>query len=559
MQRLVAPSFFRSPYFIMGVWFCLNLIQAFFTELFHDEAYYWFYSRNLALGYHDHPPAIALMIKAGYSLFPNELGVRFFTVILNTAGIGLIYKMSGEENPVLFFSILFSMFITHISGLLAVPDSPFFFFTACFLLALKYYLENDNLKNALVLGLVIAGLLYSKYHGGMPVFFAVLSFPKLFFRKSFWGVFAVAFLLFLPHWIWMHQHDYSSLKFHLLYRAKAPFDFSRLTNYVGGILLVTGPLAGWLLMYSGIKYKALTEWERALKYCFGGILLFLLLLSFQTHIEANWAASALVPMTLLSYFYLKENAVLQKWFYRLAIPSFVLFGIFRVFLVWNFLPFPLSTPIEFHGWKTWAKQVDSLAQGNPVVFANSYQLPSKYMFYSGKPTWAASNLAYHRTQYDFSEIENSLQGKKVLYCIGWDKNGVTKFRAQNGHTFYYKWMENFRSFGKVSLYPETEGVQWRTGEEKIIPVKIKNEYGFPVDFRSNPDCMPYLTCTLLKGDRVLSTQKSSAPLDFVLKDTLTTDFTLKMPDSPGSYYMIFSLSQCEDLTMNGYFGKIKVN
>ena len=37
----------------------LNLLQAGFTTLNNDEAYYWMYSKFLAWGYFDHPPMIA--------------------------------------------------------------------------------------------------------------------------------------------------------------------------------------------------------------------------------------------------------------------------------------------------------------------------------------------------------------------------------------------------------------------------------------------------------------------------------------------------------------------
>ena len=53
----------------------VNLLQACYTELLDDEAYYWMYSRHLAWGYFDHPPMIAVMIKTGYFFFRNELGV----------------------------------------------------------------------------------------------------------------------------------------------------------------------------------------------------------------------------------------------------------------------------------------------------------------------------------------------------------------------------------------------------------------------------------------------------------------------------------------------------
>ena len=42
-------------------------------------------------GYFDHPPMIAILIKAGTFFFQGELGVRFFIVILNTLTLYIIY------------------------------------------------------------------------------------------------------------------------------------------------------------------------------------------------------------------------------------------------------------------------------------------------------------------------------------------------------------------------------------------------------------------------------------------------------------------------------------
>ncbi len=75
----------------------LNLVQVAFTELTSDEGYYWFYSRSLEWGYAEHPPLVALMVRIGYALFPNELGVRLVNVILNALGVLLLFTAGASE------------------------------------------------------------------------------------------------------------------------------------------------------------------------------------------------------------------------------------------------------------------------------------------------------------------------------------------------------------------------------------------------------------------------------------------------------------------------------
>jgi len=71
-------------------WAILNLLSAPFTGLAHDEAYYWMYSKKLDWGFYDHPPAVALIIKAGYFLFENAFGLRFVSVLTGCIFLVLI-------------------------------------------------------------------------------------------------------------------------------------------------------------------------------------------------------------------------------------------------------------------------------------------------------------------------------------------------------------------------------------------------------------------------------------------------------------------------------------
>src|ERR1700686_2498152 len=72
----------------------LIALQAFAArrlELTFDEAYYTLWSRSLAFGYLDHPPMVALFIRASTGLFGgSELGVRALSLFLVGTLPGLI-------------------------------------------------------------------------------------------------------------------------------------------------------------------------------------------------------------------------------------------------------------------------------------------------------------------------------------------------------------------------------------------------------------------------------------------------------------------------------------
>src|SRR6476620_9104822 len=59
----------------------LRLVFAALIPAFPDETYYWEWSRHLATGYFDHPPAIAWLIAIGARVSKSPFGVRLGPVL----------------------------------------------------------------------------------------------------------------------------------------------------------------------------------------------------------------------------------------------------------------------------------------------------------------------------------------------------------------------------------------------------------------------------------------------------------------------------------------------
>jgi 4-amino-4-deoxy-L-arabinose transferase-like glycosyltransferase len=212
-----------------GLWLLLGLMQAGLTELQDDEAYYWVFSRYLDWGYFDHPPMVAVLVKLGYAIFPNELGVRLFPLLLNIFSLLIIENLIDKKNSVLFYGIALSIAVLQISGFVAVPDIPLIFFTALFFLCYKRFAANLSLMNTFLLGLSVALLLYSKYHAVLIVLFVLLSNIKLFTRYQVYLAGIIALLLFTPHLWWQYQHDWVSFRYHLFESNVNAYKFSYTT------------------------------------------------------------------------------------------------------------------------------------------------------------------------------------------------------------------------------------------------------------------------------------------------------------------------------------------
>jgi len=124
--------------FILGI-FIINILQAIFTPILKDEAYYWRWAQNLDWGYFDHPPMVAFIIKLGTYLFSGALGIRFVTVLLNILMVFVIWALVPDSHKKqknaewIFFSILLAMPFFHIYGFITTPDAPLLFFSALYL------------------------------------------------------------------------------------------------------------------------------------------------------------------------------------------------------------------------------------------------------------------------------------------------------------------------------------------------------------------------------------------------------------------------------------------
>lgn len=409
-------------------WCLLNLIQATYTELFDDEAYYWVYAQFPDWGYFDHPPLIALLIKAGYTIFPNELGVRFFIVLLNTATIFLVQQLLSKKDDFLFYAIAGSIALVQIGGIMAVPDLPLLFFVALFFVLYRRFTAKMTILNSLLLGLTIAFMMYSKYHSVLIILCTLCSNPKLFRHYQTWLVGVVTLLAFAPHLYWQYLYEFPSIQFHLFERSAMHYDTRFTIEYLAGQIVLAGPVMGWLLLKAAFSKKPITLTERALKFTLIGFYGFFLLSTFKGRVEANWTVPAFVALIVLSHQYLSGQPALRMWLYKSLPISLVFVLLVRVYML-PVIPgtswFPKD---EFHQNKVWVRAVQERAQGLPVVFVGSYQKASKYWFYSGQPSLSMNDIDYRRNNYNFWPLEDSLIGRKVMVVSALEGNASRVFQ-----------------------------------------------------------------------------------------------------------------------------------
>ncbi len=470
------------------IWTVLNLIQAYFTELAHDEAYYWTWSKHMDWGFLEHPPMVGVFIKLGYGIFQNELGLRLITVIASTFVIWLVYRYLIKKDLLLYLAMISSLFLFHVGGFLTAPDSPLYLFVALFYVLFKSYLEKDNWKISLALIFVLTAMMYSKYHGVLVIFFALVFNLSLLKRKSFWVMAIVSTLLFIPHLYWLFTQGGSGMGYALSGRFSDAMNLKRVFDYLGGQLVVTGPILGIVFFFALFKYKTKSQYEKTLKWMTVSIVVYFLLWSLKGRTEANWTASIFIPLVIISHAYISQKAILKKWVLILSVPSILLMLAFRLLLVVDFLPLQIiDRQAEFHGWKDYAQRVDSLAGDMPVI-STSYQNASKLWFYRDKIT-LPMNINDRPNQYNLWNYEKDILDEDVLVLSPYLHNKEQTIGSPDG-SIAYAYYPKFRSYKDLEIEILSDNQVYKLGEDIQVPVRITAPEEW--ELHSNKDGRPVM-------------------------------------------------------------------
>lgn len=471
----MAQKFPRLFIVLLAVVFVLNLVQASITELIYDEAYYWHYAQDLAWGYFDHPPMVALLVAMGGWIFPGELGVRFMATLLSLATYVLLWLMidnpKKREYVPHFFLLVFSFTLMNAYGFLTLPDTPLLFFTALFLWFYKRYLSSPTWGTAVWLGVVMACLMYSKYHGILVILFVILSNLRLLADKRAWFAVIVALICYLPHFIWLQKNDFVPLGFHLSERPNQAYSFGEFTlGYFLNLIAIIGLLFYWV--YAALfRYRDKDLFSKALRYLVYGVILFFFISSFSRRVQAQWAIVISIPLLLIAFEDLLGHPKARKWMYRMGWVSLLLLLYARAWLVHHPL-FPML--YETHGNKAWVRELHHRAGEVPVVFENSYRLAPKYEFYSGVPAMSLNNYMYRKNQYSIDGSEEEFRGKRVAYVTQYRDSGDFSYTNIGGTEYFGVFIDDFQSYRRLECLVEKP-------ENGILHgLKVYNPYPFEI-------------------------------------------------------------------------------
>jgi len=384
----------------------LRAAAAALLPLSADEAYYWLWSRHLAAGYFDHPPAIAYVIRCGTALFgATSLGVRLGALVLSVAASALVWRagailLAGEEagaRAALFFNLTL---MVSVETLAATPDAPSIATAAAVLYALAKVHQSGTGAWWLAVG-AAAGLgLLSKYTAfflGAGILVWLLLSPQarrwLFTPWPYLGG-ALALGVFLPNLLWNEAHGWMTFAFQFGRIAGGHFTLRFLFEFLGAQLVLASPfifvLAALALAFRARDRDSTTFLLAALVFPSA---LYFLIHSLHDRIQGNWPSFLFPALALaaaeawIHQDWTGWTAPVWRWSRRLAVPvaTVLLLAVYAQAL-FGLVPFGRSDPLArllAVGFDGVARNIAAAQRSNTAaaIVTTDYASTSWFSFY----------------------------------------------------------------------------------------------------------------------------------------------------------------------------------
>lgn len=472
---------------LLVLWMLVDLLQAIFTSVHADEAYYALYGQFLDWGYYDHPPMVALLTAFSGALFKGNLSIRFATVLLHGATVWLIWKTLPHNTLTnkdvwAFFAVAASLVMFSIYGFITTPDVPLLFFTALFFFLYKRYFDSPTWFLAIALGVTFAAMLYSKYMAVLVAGFVVISNFKILKDKKIWVAILFAALLFVPHLLWQVRNGFPSFQYHLIdrnmgFRLKYPIEF------IPNQLIIFNPVCLCLAVYFCWKKRKTEDlFERACLFTIAGFILFFWLMTVKGHAEPHWTVAASIPMIILLWQELRKEQW-HKWLMRGVVPIVGLLTILRVFAS----PVLSSNSVNVLGNRHKYEVIHEYCGQTPALFVGSFQKPSLYQYYTGEKAMQLSSLYNRRTQFDLWQFDKEIQGKpaNIINTNVYQRGvpGGYDLIEKDGVTFYLHRTKTFQGTNRIQISVDNYRI---TNDSLYLDLVLYNPYETDFVF-NNPE------------------------------------------------------------------------
>ncbi|MEM7068078.1 MAG: glycosyltransferase family 39 protein [Pseudomonadota bacterium] len=302
---------------LLGMILLTRLISLWFnnSELFFDEAQYWFWAQELDFGYFSKPPLLAWIIASSTAVCGNDgaFCVRLAAPIIHVATAIMIYLSAArlfDEHTAFWSGILYAIMpAVSLSSTIISTDVPLMF---CWSFALYAYVrlrEEFDVKWALILGISIGLGLNAKY---AMVYFVGCALIHMLVEQQeytpprkpvFWLAILVAAVMMIPNGIWNFENGFVTA---LHTGENIGWDgfvanWTGLAEFFGSQFGVFGPIAFGIFLATAFRMwgDTISREHRLLLSFSLPILVLLLGQAIISKAYANWAATTYIAASIL--------------------------------------------------------------------------------------------------------------------------------------------------------------------------------------------------------------------------------------------------------------------
>ena len=369
------------------------------ADLYPDEAQYWVWSQQLALGYFSKPPLVAWLIALTTGLFgDSEFAVRLSAPLLHASAAIFVYGIGARlyDRRVGFWSALgyASLPGVSVSAFIISTDAALLLFWAAALYAFVRARDHGGWHWWLVVGLAAGLGLLSKYAMAYWIFSAlgfVLVFPgeRRHLRPLLYAV-GLALLIYSPNFWWnwsngfvsyLHTRDNAALG-GPLFHPEAFVEF--LASQFG----VFGPLLFASLLLLAATPGAVAEPRARLLAAFAlPTLAMMIAVSFLSRAHANWAAPTYVSAIVLVVAWALQRGWRGLLTFSITLHLAAAGALFTA--PEALAAFGLDLPAQYdplrrlRGWRELGSEVGTVLAANPdlTLFADDRELLAALIYY----------------------------------------------------------------------------------------------------------------------------------------------------------------------------------
>jgi 4-amino-4-deoxy-L-arabinose transferase-like glycosyltransferase len=320
----------RAAFWSVAALILLRLVMAAVLPLSADEAYYWLWSKHLAAGYYDHPPAIAFVIRAGtWLLGDTELGVRLGGVLLSILATWFVWRTGQlilkDDRRAALAALLFNLtLMIGVEMLAATPDTLSVSATAGFLFFLAKVEQTGDGRWWLGVGLKGGLGLLAKYSGffvGLGALVWLIASPRaraLLKTPWPWLGALLAVIIFLPNLWWQSTHHWMTFAFQFGRVTGGHLTGRYLLEFAGAQLGLATPFILVLMIWGGVRAGHRQDPRFLLLCLIAPALLYFLIHALHDRVQGNWPAFLYPMLAVLAADAFGHDG--KRWASRLAIP-----------------------------------------------------------------------------------------------------------------------------------------------------------------------------------------------------------------------------------------------